>query len=325
MNMNKVLVLFIITLILLLRVIAVSGQSEEGLNDVAPQEAFNSLDDCRREFEKCSSERQSYALGLQNGICPKGKNILFFVLGQSSMSFFTDFIPTCPPMTSTEPTALPSKHLDAKMVSDIKDAVENSVNATIAEITSMNDKLFNGVTDQTSQLCDTAVNYIKRLTVEKKRGLTVSAPCVQYWEVQLQLEDIKRFIKDELKAALKDFKIDVVQPLPISKNDSCGLTLTELEDFFSISNCIKNPWTCIPWAVLILVAFGALVALIVNCIMFDCQFGYQCRKRRGNLRPRNHVRFNPAVVVHGNGNPFINGVDGAQGGHNGNGNVEDDD
>ena len=234
---------------------------------------------------------------------------------------------TCPPTPSTpatEPAVFPSKPLNAKMVLDIKDAVGNSVNATIAEITSMNDKLFNGVTDQTSQLCDTAVNYIKRLTIEKKRGLTVSASCVQYWELQLQLEDIKRFVKDELNAALKNLKIETVQPVPISKNDSCGLTLTDLEDFFSISNCIKNPWTCMPWAILILVAFGALVALIVNCIMFDCQFGYHCRKRRGNLRPRNQVRFNPDVVVHGNGNPFINGGNGAQMGQHGNGNAEAD-
>ena len=75
MKMNKSLILLIIIVILLLRVIAVSGQDEENIKDATPEEAFDSLDICQKEFKKCSTERQSYALGLQNGICPKGKII----------------------------------------------------------------------------------------------------------------------------------------------------------------------------------------------------------------------------------------------------------
>ena len=231
-------------------------------------------------------------------------SLLHFVFCNCHIRYFLEFKQTCPtvPIPTVEMSNLKvTEHpmIDSKIV-PLNDP---RVDAAVASIVTLNNNLYNEVTNSAAELCDSATTYIRRLAQEKKKGVPVASPCIQYWEADVlisgRLKEFKKAVREELKAIMTTPASTKATPAPESKpamvvqQENCGLTLEDLENFFTIPNCAKNPWICIPWAVLVLIAFGAMIAIIVICVNMDWSFGYNCSKRRGILRNpgSSRVRF----------------------------------
>lgn len=180
-----------------------------------------------------------------------------------------------------------------------------ALNANLSSrVKTLNDNLYNSVTNGVSEMCDSALEFMKRISLEKKNGVAVANSCLQFWELDVILDskllkfkssvtqDLQeiRTVLDTIKTTIVVPKVDR-HPLERLQEGECGLTMLDLENFFTFQNCLRNGWTCIPWILLVVIAFGAVLAGIVACITADCSCGYSFQKRRDAVRPRRRVTF----------------------------------
>ena len=179
---------------------------------------------------------------------------------------------------------------------------------------------YNMVAQGVQELCQSTLDYVKDMSQKKENGSKDLCTCPVCPDVGLllkkELSNFRREIQDDFQKAMQTFSLNDAKPVKIaggSDQDCERVVLKDLELFFSIENCARNPWICIPWAILVLIAFGSLIAIVVFCLTCEYDFGYRFRKQRyGNSRQLQSGQVAPsrsvgtvqssAGNIHGSGN-----------------------
>ena len=166
--------------------------------------------------------------------------------------------PTCPELVTVPNVDIDTGLTDLGSTPNVpsmdltgEEKVEDTVSKIMAlnanlssRVKTLNDNLYNSVTNGVSEMCDSALEFMKRISLEKKNGVAVANSCLQFWELDVILDSKLLKFKSsvtqdlqEIRTLLDTIKTAIVVP-KVDRHplERFGRKLYFSEPFF----CVKN-------------------------------------------------------------------------------------